>query len=97
MSAELPLVVFGLLMLALAIAVRWECVRHLRGPSIKLGDRDQLRSDRISYSPPPRAKHNADHVAGRTRVIVNDALFATFCYYLNLILTKDPMNAGKPA
>jgi hypothetical protein len=61
MQVQLSLVFYGLLMVSLAIIVRWEGNRRRKGPSLKPGDLDQLKSPRLSYTPPPdRSKRSLD-------------------------------------
>ena len=44
---------YAVLMLSLAVMVRWESVHRRKGPTLKPGDLDQLKGPRISYTPPP--------------------------------------------
>jgi len=61
MSVQVSVFFYGLIMISLAIVVRWEGNRRRKGPSLKPGDLDQLRSTRISYTPPPdRSKRSMD-------------------------------------
>ena len=44
---------YAVLMLSLALIVKWEFVRRRKGPSLKPGGLDQLNSPRLRYTPPP--------------------------------------------
>jgi len=57
MSVQVTLLCYVLLMLSLALIVRWEVVRRRKGPSLKPGDLDQFNSPRLSYLPPPDRSH----------------------------------------
>jgi hypothetical protein len=65
MSVQETLLCYVLLMLSLALIVRWEGVRRRKGPSLKPGDLDQFNSPRLSYSPPPDRSHRSLDSAGR--------------------------------
>jgi hypothetical protein len=63
MSVQVTLICYVLLMLSLALMVRWEGVRRRKGPSLKPGDLDQFNSPRLSYTPPPdRSNRSLDSV-----------------------------------
>jgi hypothetical protein len=63
MSIQIPLIAYGLLMLSLAVVVRWESVRRRKGPSLKPGDLHQLGKPLISYTPPPdRPRRSLDPI-----------------------------------
>jgi hypothetical protein len=63
MPVQLTLLVYCVLILALALMVRWEGIRRRQGPSLKPGDLHQLNSARLPYTPPPdRSKRSLDAV-----------------------------------
>ena len=63
MPMQVTLLCYVLLMLSLALMVKWEAVRLRKGPSLKPGHLDQFNSPRISYTPPPdRSKRSLDSV-----------------------------------
>jgi hypothetical protein len=66
MSVQVTLLCYGLLMLSLALMVRWEGVRRRKGPRLRSGDLDQFNSPRPSYTPPPdRSNRSLDPVRRR--------------------------------
>jgi hypothetical protein len=63
MAVQLTLLCYVLLMLSLALMVKWEGVRLRNGPSLKPGDLDQFNGPRICYTPPPdRSNRSLDSV-----------------------------------
>jgi hypothetical protein len=63
MTVQVTLLCYVLLMLSLALIVKWEGLRLRKGPSLKPGDLDQFTSPRISYSAPPdRPRRSLDSV-----------------------------------
>ena len=53
MSVQVMLLMYGFLMLALALIVRWEGIRNRKGPILNPGDPRDLSSSRLPYTPPP--------------------------------------------
>jgi len=53
MSLQLALFVYAALLLVLAVIVRMEGNRRRKGPDFKPGERGDLNSFRLRYSPPP--------------------------------------------
>jgi hypothetical protein len=62
MPFQVPLFLYAVLMLSLAVMVRWETIRRRNGPRLKPGALDRCLGDtRISYTPPPdRSKRAFD-------------------------------------
>jgi hypothetical protein len=54
---QVTLFCYAVLMLSLALMVRWDGVLRRRGPCLKLGHLDQLKGPQISYTPPPDRSH----------------------------------------
>ena len=67
MTVQVSLLAYVLLMLSLALVVRWEGQRSRKGPSLKPGDLDRFSGPRLSYSPPPdRSKRSLDTARRRS-------------------------------
>jgi hypothetical protein len=65
MSPKVSILLFALIVCALAIVVKWEYRRAKRGPRLKS---DDTRRQLEGYTPPPdRAKHSFDYGPRRWR------------------------------
>jgi hypothetical protein len=61
MPMEITLIFYALLMMALALIVRWEGIRRRKGPGFTPGHLAQVGTSRLAYTPPPdRSRRSLD-------------------------------------